>query len=157
MYIGTQDPWPPNRVTASMTDPNGGDVSISALMFTFLIPGLIGLGHSPGPWHWPEQTEKCRSRSAPASDLISLIPGVPGTASDGEFSAGCAIYRWSTKISAQDISNLFHSQTKNSGFRTSTKDIVGKRESFEILCDIEDDGNVMMMFGERDRVGRLGR
>lgn len=90
--LGTQGPWPPNRVTASMTDPNGGDVSISALVLTLLIPGLIGLGHSPGPWHWAEPAAKCKSPPGPLlSDLISLIPGVPGTPSGGEFSAGCAI------------------------------------------------------------------
>lgn len=72
---GIHGPLPPNRVTASLTEPNGGFVSITALKLNLRIPGAgvespLPAGPSPNG-----------SESEPLSYLISVIHGVPGTAS----------------------------------------------------------------------------
>lgn len=67
---GIHGPLPPNRVTASLTDPNGGLVSITALKFTRRIPGAGVEGPSPNG-----------SESKPISGLESAIDGVPGSGS----------------------------------------------------------------------------
>lgn len=73
---GIHGPLPPNRFTASLTDPNGGLVSITALKLTRRIPGggveaPLPVGPSPNG-----------SESEPICGLVSAIHGVRGTNSE---------------------------------------------------------------------------
>ena len=73
---GIHGPLPPNRVTASLTDPKGGLVSITALKLTRRIPG--GGVEEPLPVGPRPNGSECET----IWGLVSAIHGVRGTASE---------------------------------------------------------------------------